>query len=208
MFERFINLLNQYSELNEQEIEYLWKIRSSIPVEVYRKNEMIFNSGEIFNFMYFVLDGCVRLYYYNDGSEKTAFFYTEGTFIRAIDSYKNEIPALENYQAIEETTLLKFPKKLLQTLLKDHSNFERIAHRAVESELNIAQGIISSFVTQTAEQRYLELIEFNNELFQNINQHYIASYLGITPESLSRIRKRALLKDKNQNNNNKYKIKN
>lgn len=198
MFDRFIKHINRHSELGQNEINYLWSIRTNIPVKVYRKNEIIFRAGEIFNFMYFVLDGCVRLYYNDHGDEKTAFFYTEGKFIRAIDSYKNGTPANENYQAIEETTLLVFSKSILKSLLKEHSNFEKVAQAAVEEELNTAQNIILSFISKSAEQRYMELIQSNPELFKNINQHYIASYLGVTPESLSRIRRRALLKDKTQ----------
>ncbi len=197
MFDRFIKLLDQYSELSNEEIEYLWKIRKQIPAQICRKNEIIFKAGQIFNTMYFVLDGCVRLFYNNNGNEKTAFFYTKGKFFRAIESYQKEIPAKENYQAIEDTTLLLFHKNLVRQLIKQHLKFKHIAQLAVEDELVTAQNMISSFVTKSPEQRFLELFEHNSDLFRNINQHYIASYLGVTPESLSRIRKRALMKEKN-----------
>ena len=196
MFDRFIKLLNRYAELNAKEVDYLWKIRRQIPAQIYKKNKVIFRAGQIFNTMYFVLDGCVRLYYNNNGREKTAFFYTKGKFFRAIESYRNEIPAKENYQAIEDTTLLLFHRNFASQLIEQYAKFKHIAQLAVEDELIIAQNMISSFVTKSPEQRYLELIEYNRNLFKNINQHYIASYLGITPESLSRIRKRTLLKEK------------
>ena len=197
MFDRFIKLLNRYTELNAKEVDYLWKIRNQIPAQTYRKNEVIFRAGQIFNTMYFVLNGCVRLYYNNNGNEKTAFFYTKGKFFRAVESYRDEIPARENYQAIEDTTLLLFHRSFLRQLMKQYAKFEHIAQLAVEDELITAQNMISTFVTKSPEQRYLELIKNNQELFKNINQHYIASYLGVTPESLSRIKKRALMKEKN-----------
>jgi CRP-like cAMP-binding protein len=199
MFEQFIQLLNQYSSLSEEEVNYLRELKNGIRFETLKKNEIVVKEGEIFNSMYFVLNGCIRLYYNMDGYEKTAFFYTKGDFIRSVESYRHELPIIENYQAIEDTLVVHFSKELLLDLVNRFSNLERIAHIAIEQELISAQNIIYSFIAQTPEERYFELISSNRELFLNVNQYYIASYLGITPESLSRIRKRTILKDKQNN---------
>ncbi|MQN89387.1 hypothetical protein F7D34_06070 [Prevotella copri] len=83
-------------------------------------------------------------------------------------------------------------KKKVETLLQKDSKFEAIGRIATENELIASQKIIASFVTKTAEERYLELLESNSELFQNVPQQYIASFLGVSPETLSRIKKRIL----------------
>ncbi|PLX21630.1 MAG: Crp/Fnr family transcriptional regulator [Marinilabiliales bacterium] len=199
MFEQFIQLLNQYAALSKKEVNYIRELKSGIRFETLKKNEIVVKEGEIFNSMYFVLNGCIRLYYNMDGYEKTAFFYTKGDFIRSVESYRHEVPIIENYQAIEDTVVVHFSKALLLDLVNRFSSLERIAHIAIEQELISAQNIIYSFIAQSPEERYSDLISSNKELFLNVNQYYIASFLGITPESLSRIRKRTILKDKKTN---------
>jgi CRP-like cAMP-binding protein len=144
------------------------------------------------------LQGCVRLFYNADGNEKTAHFYTEGKFICAGESYNLNIPAKENYQAIEGTVLMHFHKQTINDLLKLFPNFELIARIATEDELISCQHMIASFITKSPEERYLELLKTNKELFQRVHQQYIASFLGVSPETLSRIKKRTILKSKKQ----------
>lgn len=195
MQEKFIELINQYSALSEQEITH---IKNNVPIQSYTKNEVIFREGQISQTIYFVLEGCVRLFYNADGNEKTAFFYTEGKFICAGESYNFGVPAVENYQAIEDTTLMLFHKQTIDKLLALFPNFELIARFATEDELITCQKMIASFITKSPEERYLELLETNKDLFQRVHQQYIASFLGVSPETLSRIKKRALLKMKNK----------
>lgn len=193
MPDKFIELISQYYPLSNDEIDY---IKDNVPVKRVNKNEVIFREGNISQTIYFILEGCVRLYYYVDGNDKTAFFYTEGKFICAGESYNFNIPARENYQAIENTELMLFHKPLIEKLLKQFPNFELIARIATEDELITCQRMIASFVTKSPEERYLELMETNRELFQRVHQQQIASFLGVSPETLSRIKKRAFEKMK------------
>ncbi|WP_281350274.1 Crp/Fnr family transcriptional regulator [Maribellus comscasis] len=159
---------------------------------MYKKNEMIFCEGKISHDIYFVIKGCVRFFYNVHGKDRTAFFYTEGQFICAGESYTFQVPAKENFQAIEETTLMIFSRKNTDKLLKISPKFELIARIATENELISCQKIIASFVTQSAEERYKELLNNNGKLFQRVPQQYIASFLGVSPETLCRIKKRVL----------------
>jgi len=195
MADKFTQLISQYSSLSNNEIEY---IKENVPTKYYNKNEVIFKEGKISQTIYFVLEGCVRLYYNADGNEKTAFFYTEGKFICAGESYNFNVPAVENYQAIENTVLMLFRKKTIDKMLKLFPNFELIARIATEDELITCQRMIASFITKSPEERYLELLETNSELFQRVHQQYIASFLGVSPETLSRIKKRTILRMKNK----------
>ncbi len=188
---KLIDLINTYQELSEKD-EIL--ILNNITRRKYSKGELIFRSGNIAKDLYLLTKGLVRLYYDRDGEDKTAFFFTEGQFICAGDSYVNKVPAKENYQALEETELYVFSEEAVIRLLQASPKFEIIARIATENELIQCQKMIASFVTKSAEERYLELIETNPELFQRVPQHYIASYLGISPETLSRIKSRVFRK--------------
>ncbi|WP_320019137.1 Crp/Fnr family transcriptional regulator [Labilibaculum manganireducens] len=189
--EYLIRHIEDYAKLSEYEKENMLLF---VKKRHFEKNEIMFTEGKIANEIYFVTKGCVRLFYNVDGKDRTAFFYTDGQFICAGESYTYNVPARENYQAIEKTEIYVFDKANIEKLLEVSSKFELIARIATENELIVCQRIIASFVTKSAEERYIELLETNGELFQRVPQQYIASFLGVSPETLSRIKKRVLSK--------------
>ncbi len=189
---KLIETIKLYIPVTQQEIRQL---QASVDKRTYKKNETIFAEGKISDEIYFVTKGCVRLFYNVDGNDKTAFFYTEGKFICAGESYTYNIPAIENYQAVEQTELLIFTKSKIETLLKEVPKFEVIARIATENELITCQQVIASFVTKSAEERYIDLLATQGELFQRVPQQYIASFLGVSPETLSRIKTRIFKKN-------------
>ncbi|MGR3808901.1 Crp/Fnr family transcriptional regulator [Jiulongibacter sp. NS-SX5] len=188
-----LNQLLPYTSLSKDESDYLQKC---IQKKVYKKHEIIFSAGQVSKEIYFVTKGCVRLFYLVDGQDKTAFFYTEGQFICAGESYTFGTPAVENYEALENTELYSFSKEQIDRLLHFSPKFELIARIATENELICSQKIIASFVTKSAEQRYLDLLETQGELLQRVPQQYIATYLGVSPETLSRIKQRVFQKNR------------
>jgi CRP-like cAMP-binding protein len=185
--QRLIESIEFYVSLNTNEIALL---KNSIEKKTYEKNESIFTQGKISDKIYFITNGCVRLFYNVDGIDKTAFFYTEGQFICAGESYTFNIPAVENYQAVEQTEIYEFTKSKIEELLIKVPKMEVIARIATENELITCQKVIASFVTKSAEERYIDLLNTQGELFQRVPQQYIASFLGVSPETLSRIKKR------------------
>lgn len=189
--QRLIENINLYTQLSDAEIDLL---QNAVEKRVYHKNEIIFTEGKISDEIYFVTKGCVRLFYNVDGNEKTAFFYTEGQFICAGESYTFNVPAIENYQAIEQTEIFVFTKSANERLLQELPKFEVIARIATENELITCQKVIASFVTKSAEERYLDLLNTQGDLFQRVPQQYIASFLGVSAETLSRIKSRVLKK--------------
>jgi len=189
--DRLIENIKAYIPLREHEIQLL---KNAVGKKIYQKNEIIFTEGKISDEIYFVTKGCVRLFYNVDGNDKTAFFYTEGQFICAGESYTFNTPAIENYQAIEQTEIFVFGKSKIESLLKEVPKFEVIARIATENELITCQKVIASFVTKSAEERYIDLLNTNGELFQRAPQQYIASFLGVSPETLSRIKTRVFNK--------------
>lgn len=189
--DRLIENIKVYIPLNNNEIQLL---KNAVDKKIYQKNELIFSEGKISDEIYFVTKGCVRLFYNVDGNDKTAFFYTEGQFICAGESYTFNIPAIENFQAIEQTELFVFEKSKIESLLKEVPKFEVLARIATENELITCQKVIASFVTKSAEERYIDLLNTNGELFHRVPQQYIASFLGVSPETLSRIKTRVFNK--------------
>lgn len=191
--DRLIENIKLYASLSEQDIQLLRKV---VDKKVYNKNEIIFTEGNVSDEIYFVTKGCVRLFYSVDGTDKTAFFYTEGQFICAGESYTFNIPASENYQAVEQTELFVFTKSKIDVLLKEIPKFEIIARIATENELITCQKVIASFVTKSAEERYIDLLNTQGELFHRVPQQFIASFLGVSPETLSRIKTRVFNKNR------------
>ena len=102
--------------------------------------------------------------------------------------------SLEDYQAMEETEIYILNKSSIEELLRIHPKFEILARIATENELITYQRMVASFITKSAEQRYVELLNTQKELFQRVPQQYIASFLGVSPETLSRIKSRVLKK--------------
>ncbi|MCL6220695.1 Crp/Fnr family transcriptional regulator [Zunongwangia pacifica] len=190
--EQLLETIKLYISLSPQEIQSLYE---AVQQKSFGKNELIFTEGKVADEIYFVTKGCARLFYEVNGNDKTAFFYTEGQFICAGESYTYNIPAIENYQAVEPTELLIFTKSAIEILLQKVPKLEVIARIATENELITCQKVIASFVTKSAEERYLDLLNTQGQLFQRVPQHYIASFLGISPETLSRIKTRVLQKE-------------
>ncbi len=186
-----IEKIKAYADLSESEIELL---TNSVEKKTFKKNEMIFSEGKVSDEIYFLTKGCVRLFYWVDGTDKTAFFYTEGLFFVAGESFTFNVPAIENFQAVEESEIYIFKKDKIEMLLEAIPKFEIIARIATENELITYQKLVASFVTKSAEERYKDLLENQSELFQRVPQQYIASYLGVSPETLSRIKSRVFKK--------------
>ncbi len=189
--QKLLESIQPYIKITKAEEQVLYNAVSKRTLD---KNEILFSEGKVSDEIYFVTQGCIRLFYNANGNEKTAFFYTENQFICAGESYTFNIPARENYQAIEPTEVIIFKKNKTETLLQQVPKFEIIARIATENELITCQKIIASFVTQSPEERYLSLLEQQGALFQRVPQQYIASFLGVSPETLSRIKARIFKK--------------
>lgn len=191
MFEKFIESVSKLGKLENSDISYL---RDFSRIQRYKKGETILSAGEVARSIYFVLDGCIRLFYNVDGKDKTAYFYHEGSFIWACKSLNHNIPTQKNYEAIEDSIVVKIDKFALLKLMKSSSNFELITWKGKEQELITYQQLLAHFITLSPEERFMKLLETNKTLFQRVPQQYIASYLGVSAESLSRIKKRVYRK--------------
>lgn len=175
--------------LSEEEIDF---IRPLLPIRTFRKGEFLIRAGEISKSFFYNAAGFVRLFYLIGGEEKTAYFYGEGSFISAYSSFMKQEPCSFFLQAAEDTDVVVISVEASEKLLGYSTRFEKLARIAMEEEMVSLQEIIASLLTLSPEKRYLDLLKSNPEVFQKVPQIQIASFLGVKPESLSRIKKRSM----------------
>ena len=187
MIDALISHFEKHITLNSEEIDYL---RKQVPIINYDKQAYLLREGNTSMHFFFVIKGCVRMFYEVEGIEKTAFFYTENDFISAYESFTKQLPSKSSFQAIEQTQVAGISVNLAADLLRFSPKFAALARIFMEEELIIYQQIISSFITLNAEQRYQHLLTSRPDIVQRVPLHYLATYLGVSPETLSRIRKR------------------
>lgn len=173
--------------LSEEEAKAIDEL---IPIKTFPKGTVLLKQGQIAKDSYFNLKGLVRLYYLIDGEEKTIQFFTEGDPIASLSSYHHQTPSPHYLECVEACTLtiLNFEKE--QELIKKVPAFESICRISIEQEFGKNQKILANYMIKSPEQRYLDLQNERPELLNRVPQYILASYLGVKPESLSRIRKR------------------
>jgi CRP-like cAMP-binding protein len=157
----------------------------------FKRNEMILNSDEIPKFSIFVLSGCLRQFIINEkGEESIIYFAEERHFIGDLAALRTKTKSIYNFQAIEECELLTISANNWELA---NIKFPWWANAFISGYQNWVIKLQQQMVdlqSLTGEERYSNLLKAKPKLFQRVPQHYIASYLGITPERLSRIRKK------------------
>lgn len=184
--------LRKYVDFNEAE----WILFSQhLSFAKLKKKHYFAEAGKVCNKVGFILKGSVRYFHVKDGEDITGYFSFENEFLSSYKSYLTGLPGHVYIQALEESLLITFTKKDMDEMLADPMlayKMERFGRLIAEQYLCCYEDRVTAFITQTPEERYLELLDTGREILQRMPQHYIANYLGITPVSLSRIRKRIL----------------
>lgn len=190
MKKELIQFLSQFKELSPEQVQ---ELAALMTVQEVKKNTLLVSQGEICNICFFVLKGCLRQYVVTDGVEKTTAFYTEE---EAVNFYTGQAKKLsESYLAsLEDSIVLIGNPGTDQELYSKFPVLTDITHKMIEMDLGKTQDSFAKFITSSPEERYLNLLKDRPHLLQRVPQHMIASYLGMTAESLSRIRKRILSK--------------
>ncbi len=187
---RLLSYFSRVMELSEEESR---AIAESMDIRSYPKGEILLREEQVSRECYFVLQGCVRLYYLRNGEEKTGAFYTEDDWVLSLASFTQKIPAGHYLECAEDTLLVAGTEQKENDLYKRFPRFETISRKVMERIVALEQARIASYQTDSPEQRYLKLLESRPGLLQRVPQYQLASYIGVRPESLSRIRKRISL---------------
>ena len=148
--------------------------------------------GKVSRELYFIVKGLVRLYYTKDGEEITGYIFREGLFASSYDSFLRQAPSIQTLETIEECDLLVISYSGLNALFDTLPKMQVLGRKVAEQRFINAQMILSSFILDNPEERYLKFEAQNGDLLLRVPHHIIASYLGMTPVSMSRIRKRQM----------------
>ncbi len=189
MFEQIANQLVQLIDLNQEEVLHF---TAKLQVKQFSKKHLILREGEICKHAYFVNKGCLRYFYNVNGQENTGQFFFENNWYADYESFLLGIPSKQNIETLEKSEIVCLSKSELQKLFVDIPKFERFGRIMAENAFLGLRNRNEMLTNQTAEERYLNLMRERPKVFERVPQHYIASYLGIKPPSLSRIRKRLL----------------
>ena len=154
------------------------------------KNEFLFREGQTGRHIYFICSGLIRNYYLKDGEEITRHFGQENELLSAYVSFLTQTPTFENVQAVEDCRLLQISYDDLQYIYKKYPVWGNFFRQLLEKVYIETTKRIEGFICKTAEERYIDLITRRPDLVRRVPLRYLATYLGITPVSLSRIRKK------------------
>ena len=182
-----VELLSQLTPLSENE---KMDIEKSFPIKTFEKETFLIREGQISRNAYYVIKGLVREYKLINGEEKTTEFYVEGQPVINFDSIANQTPSTLNFVCAEETIVAVLNTKKEEELYAKYPRFETFCRTGMEKMMGIKQIKLTEFITLKPEKRYQKLQSERPELLNRVPQYQIASYLGITPEALSRIRNR------------------
>lgn len=179
---QFFNQTLRISAEAEKELASLCQVR------FYKKNEEIQSIGATCKTIYFVLSGIARIYYLKAGNEVTEYFAFENDLIVRAESLFTGNPSKKAIQALEDSSLVSIPSEALFSLFLQFPELERLFNKLVQKSYVETLNRLESIQFLSAEERYKKLISEKPELIQKIPLKHIASFLGITQVSLSRIR--------------------
>lgn len=150
----------------------------------------LLGEGEIANYLYFINQGCLRLWFNDDGRDITFQFFFEQQEVSSFESFFHNEPSLFNLETIESSQLTMIKKDDYQKILNMFPELKEYSTQLMAERFVHYTKLFLSRMKNSPEQRYVELCSQKSRILKRVPNHYIASYLGITPVSLSRIRKR------------------
>jgi CRP-like cAMP-binding protein len=165
-------------------------IRSLFRQQDLKKGEHLLQAGDVCKNIFFIDTGLVRYYTSIEGEEKTNYFNKEGEFVCNYASFLPQEPSMVNIQALENSTVYSISRANIELLYTQVGHGERFGRLAITEVFVTAIRQINSLYTDPPEVRYHTFLATFPDIGQRIPQYYIASYVGIKPQSLSRIRKR------------------
>lgn len=183
-----IDYFNSILPLTDEEMAELEK---RVIVRKLKRRQFLLSSGDVCKHYNFIVEGCFKMYKVDEAAkEHNLHFAIENQWITDIGSLHSEQPSQLYIEAVEPATVLQLPKAdLIYFYLRD-IKFNRIFRVLIEEEYILLQNRLLQTISTTGEQRYLEFIKLYPKLYNRLSNVQIASYLGITPEFLSNIRKK------------------
>jgi CRP-like cAMP-binding protein len=183
-------LARRYSTMTHEELDILEGIL--VPMK-FVKGERILNEGDTCEHIYWIVKGLARQYYFKNDKELTEYMATENTIMMSIESLFKEKPSMQIIQALEPTIIYALPKKDLEAVAMRSVNIQILYRKILEESLIISQQHADMLRFESAQDRYQKLVKNSPQLVLRAPLVYIASYLQMTPETLSRVRTAVLM---------------
>lgn len=181
--------LQQMTGFSDTETEFLL---SQFEHKSIKKKTDLLSAGEVAKEIYFIVKGCLRLYYEKNGIDISGYFFTENTFAGAYESFTKKQKSRHSIETIEDCELLCINYEKLQSLYREAPKMNEFIRKVLEERFFSLHQLFTSLIMDSPEERYIKLLNERPDLLQRIPQHQIATFLGVTPVSLSRIRNRVL----------------
>jgi len=183
----FVSYLKTQFSVSPSTLE---KIKTCFKTEVLKKGDFFVKQGRLANKLGFIDSGLIRIYAESEEKEVTQWISTPGYFITELASFVFEKPARLHLQAIEDTVLFTIDKQTHRELCTSHADWNELDKKFIAKCFVMLEDRIFSHLYMTAEDRFKLLMETQPELFNRVPLQYLASMLGMTPETLSRLRKK------------------
>jgi CRP-like cAMP-binding protein len=177
----------QFPSLSEAERQ---AIAEQLEVKTFAKGTLLLRDDQVCTECYMVLKGCIRQYRIVDGEEKTTQLYTEGQAVVLFASYTSQSIAGSNLVCVEDCTAIVGDMVTETEMYAQFPQLREVTRSMMEQGYGRMQEEFATFMAFSPEERYQHLLAHRPDLLLRVPQHQIASYIGVTPESLSRIRKR------------------
>lgn len=189
MTDTFRNYLTARGSFTEAELAQL---EAAALVENVRRRQFLLRKGDVCHHMAFVVRGALRLYRTDaDGTEHILRFATENWWINDHESFNTQRPAQGAIDALEDSQLLLWPKERWEALKQAIPTFDAVQAQLLSRNLEAHVNRLYTAISRTAEERYTEFLRAFPDLSQRVPLHMVASYLGVSRETLSRIRRQA-----------------
>ena len=183
-------LARKYSTMTHDELDIL---ESVLIPRKYAKGEMVLSEGEICTSIIYIDKGLLRQFYLKNGKEVTEYLAVEGSIMMSIESLFKEVPSVQQIEAIEPTIVYELPKKRLEEVALHNVNIQILYRKILEESLIVSQVHADLVRFESAENRYRRMCKISPQIALRAPLLFIASYLQLTPETLSRVRSTVLL---------------
>jgi CRP-like cAMP-binding protein len=191
-YDFLVSRIKDYIEVNDEEIEIIHRLFAK---EHFKKNAVLLREGEVCRKLFFIAKGIVRFSKLKDGEDRTYAFRVEGTFCLELESFLQKVPSKSAITAIEPTTVLSITHENLLIFYNEFRYGDRFGRRVTEQAFIQVVNLLTTFNSESPEQRYLRFATNHKPFMQRIPQYYIASHIGVTPQALCRIKKKLLGKN-------------
>lgn len=155
------------------------------------KAQLLVREGMVAHCIFFIKKGSARTYYLQDGKDVTSWFYREGQLVTSWTSFYKRVPSFENVELTEDSVVVSLSFDQLQTFYREHPKMQEFGRLMVEEQLTFLDYFYRGFMFMSAKEKYNLLLSIFPDVTQRVNLGPIASFLGISQETLSRIRKKS-----------------